>query len=508
MLDRSRLTVAIRVDASTRIGTGHVIRCLSLAGFLRSEGAEVFFLSRLHEGNLVGLIQENGYEVVALGDGTGASDCGREYEQWLGVSWQEDARDTLKSLASRRVDWLVVDHYGLSDQWEGEVRSGCRALMVIDDLLERRHRCELLVDQNLQMEGVDQRARVYNSTAEFLIGPKYAMLRSAFRDRREEGIKTRDGNPRRVVLFFGGTDPTNETMKALRAFALFPKSTFEIEVVVGTLNPHRQAIASHCMEFGYHMHVGANMARLYARADLAIGAPGTSTWERLCMGVPSALVGVAENQERIGQVLDEEGYAFYLGRSCEVSVANYEELLRALPYLRGELGRQSRRGLSLVDGHGASRVAARMLHWWLPMRRADEHDSRPMYEWRNSEGVRRWSSDPNAISFDDHEAWIRRSLLDPRRILLIGEETGEPVGVVRFDLEDENAVISIYVRPGLSGKGFGATLLRNSTQWLRKEYPGIRNVTAEVLEGNSASMSLFLEAGYRRVSARHCLTLD
>ena len=225
------------------------------------------------------------------------------------------------------------------------------------------------------------------------------------------------------------------------------------------------------------------------------------------MGIPSILVAVAENQERIGHVLDEAGCAFYLGRSREVSTRDYEEVLRAQRFLGGELRRQSELGMAMVDGRGARRVASRILHWGLDLRRATGKDSHLIYEWRNSDPVRRWSFDSNPIELQHHESWFARSLQNPDRILLIGHDRGEQLGVVRFDCEGETATISIFVAPAWMGRGVGPAMLRNAKRWLRRVRPEIRQILAEIIEENRASAAMFSEAGYDKFASRYRLIL-
>jgi UDP-2,4-diacetamido-2,4,6-trideoxy-beta-L-altropyranose hydrolase len=453
----------------------------------------------------VGRIQEQGFEASVLDDpAENAGPTATEYEQWLGVPWQIDAEQSLAVLKHKAPDWLVVDHYGLNEPWERQVRSGCKALLVIDDLLERRHFCDLLVDQNLSARGVQHRDRVLNSEAEVLIGPRYAMLAPGFRHAREKGRGIPgDASVRRLVLYFGGSDPTNETVKALSALETFPRGCFDVDVVTGALNPNQAEVESRCRSLGYRQHASADMASLYAAADFALGASGTSSWERMCVGVPSIVVAVAENQEPIGEMLNEAGCAFYLGKSCNVTSDDYAGMLGALRYLSGELRRQSERGRELVDGRGAERVATRMIHWWLRVRAATLDDSQTILAWRNSEEVRRWSFDSAPISLQNHDRWIRKALENPERVLLMAEAAGNPVGVVRFDCKENEATISIFLDPGRMGRGLGAAVLRNAHGWLARERPEITRIFADIIHGNDASEILFREAGYREASARY-----
>ncbi len=150
------MRVVFRADASLNIGSGHVMRCLTLANALRESGASCFFVCREHPGNLLELIREQGFEAIGLPlPKTFESLHGKHsssrltYAGWLGDSWQRDAEQTLAALNGELADWLVVDHYALDSAWEESLRPACRRLLVIDDLADRDHRCDLLLDQNL-----------------------------------------------------------------------------------------------------------------------------------------------------------------------------------------------------------------------------------------------------------------------------------------------------------------------------------------------------------------------
>jgi len=146
------MDIAFRVDASAHIGAGHVMRCLNLARALRDKGASSCFFCRPHEGNLISLVEQNAFPVVALP--APATDRGPgAYKDWVGASPEQDARDSLDALGERKPDWLVADHYGLDAQWERSMRPHVGRIMLIDDLADRLHECDLLLDQNLHAEG-------------------------------------------------------------------------------------------------------------------------------------------------------------------------------------------------------------------------------------------------------------------------------------------------------------------------------------------------------------------
>lgn len=362
------MKVFIRADASTQIGTGHVMRCLTLAGDLKLLGMEVSFISRVLPGDLCDYVESKGFKVYRLNT---VENRDGDYWEWLTENWLEDARKTQEILLNQVTDRaditninineersglnktftdpadttnissriaaelfsaagssskaglslnLVVDSYALDSKWEKYQRPYVGKLMVLDDLADRPHDCDLLLDQNYY-RNMDRRYEgLVSSACKMLLGPQYALLRPEFHQAKKD-LRKRDGKIRRILVFFGGSDPTNETKKALEAIKLLNRPEIAVDVVVGAANPHQEEIKSICSElpnttFQYQVE---NMAELMAAADLAIGAGGATTWERLYLELPTIAIAVAENQVETLAALGGAKKLYYLGRNEEVS---------------------------------------------------------------------------------------------------------------------------------------------------------------------------------------------
>lgn len=362
------MNIVIRADASTQIGTGHVMRCLTLASQLGADGAEVRFVCRAQAGHLISLIEESGFAVARLSDKSPmTADSAGAVSNWLGVPWEQDAQETLGVMErfNASCDWLIVDHYCLDARWERTVRPRVGNLMVIDDLADRKHDCDLLLDTGLFDEGASRYRSLVGESCRQLTGPGYALLRREFRDCGRDSRK-RDGSIRRLLVSFGGADSTGETVKVLTALGAPELRDLEIDVVVGRSNPRlddlRQETAS--LPNGV-VHVDArNMAALMRRADLAIGGGGTTTWERLYLGLPSMVVVQAENQIQQTESLARHECLFNLGWHHAVSAENIRtELVR----LRREARRvrsMAERSLALPVGErGAEEVSRIMMEY-------------------------------------------------------------------------------------------------------------------------------------------------
>jgi UDP-2,4-diacetamido-2,4,6-trideoxy-beta-L-altropyranose hydrolase len=328
--------IVIRVDASIQIGSGHVMRCLTLANRLREKGADITFICREHDGHLIGLIESSGYlvqplqlSVVPFSRGT------LPHAHWLGSTELEDALQTTEMLKLvGDIKWLIVDHYALSREWEAVVRPYVKHIMVIDDLADREHECDLLLDQNYY-EGLTERyVGLVPTSCKQLLGPSYALLRNEFYLAKSK-LKRSFERVRNVLIFFGGADQRSVTMKvALELTKLIEAgANFSLNIILGPLNPTRESfkeLSSKYPQVAVHMNV-QNMAKLISEADIIIGAGGTTTWERCYLGAPSIVVVMADNQAKAMHDLDQIGAVKNLGdvRSVQGSEirTTFEELL-------------------------------------------------------------------------------------------------------------------------------------------------------------------------------------
>lgn len=352
------MNVVVRVDASVAIGTGHVIRCLTLANAFRSRGATVQFISRGHEGNLCDYVGESGFAVCRLpAPKQTATSLGRgDYAAWLGVPQETDAEQTLACRHPNEppADWLIVDHYGLDAVWENQVCQLATNTLVIDDIANRPHVCELLLDQNLNRSPAERYRSLVPEQTRLLLGPRYALLRDEFTVAARE-LRPRCGQVGRILIFFGGTDASGETLKACRAIEVAMPDNVTVDVVVGATNPRREDIVRFCRtdaRFRYHYQV-SNMAELIRDADLGIGAGGTTAWERTFLGLPTMTIAVAENQVDGSEALAAQGAISYLGMGHAVTEQHITMSLQDLLIHPEALVTMEQRCLEI---HGADRT--------------------------------------------------------------------------------------------------------------------------------------------------------
>lgn len=278
------------------------------------------------------------------------------HAEWLGVSQSVDAECCKRILSQKGLDWLIVDHYALDSVWEKQLRSCATSIMVIDDLADREHDCDILLDQNYYPSMNDRYAGKVPKCCEVLLGPKYSLLREEFRVLRAM-TNVRIFGVRKVLIFFGGVDATNYTGQFIRALTQVSMQQLSFDVVVGAQHPKLAEIQAMCADRGLALHVQSkHMAELMMGSDLAIGASGATSWERCCLGLPAITVSLAENQTEIALGLHKMGATVHLGESAFVEAESVVAKLSCLVDRPDDVRSLSERAFALVDGDGVIRV--------------------------------------------------------------------------------------------------------------------------------------------------------
>lgn len=317
---------AFRVDASSRIGTGHVMRCITLANELREYGAECHFICRAHSGHMIEKIKMEGHQTVLLpraqnADTENTSQGRKKFTRWLGRPQQDDALETIVYLKNISPKWLVVDHFAIDTAWEQAVKKEIDLkIMVIDGLANRKHDCDLLLDQTFSTQAGSRWKGLVPTACQLFVGPEYALLRPEFVEACKN-LQRRSGSIRRILIGFGGVDEPNATVQVIDALEGFTTNDILLEVIVGSDNPHKADILeNYSARERINIHVDPdNIAELMASADLAIGAGGTMTWERCMLRLPSLIISIAENQIALAKALDSISAAVYLGDLASIS---------------------------------------------------------------------------------------------------------------------------------------------------------------------------------------------
>lgn len=351
------MKIIFRVDSSPLMGSGHLMRCLTLAYALREQSSEVAFICRNHEGHLIDFLNKAAFPVNILSAPKPSVPLLEDYALWLGVPPREDADETLEILRQQRPDWLIVDHYGLDHSWEVMVRPYVGKLMVIDDLANRLHECDLLLDS---CEDEQKETRYYGlvpSNCQLLLGARYSLLRPEYATYHSMQ-RQHSGEVKRVLLFFSSSDPYNLTGRTLKVLTDGLCSAWHVDVVVGEHYPCKDQLEEQVAHRPYTTLYRSlpHLADLMVKADLAIGAGGATSWERLCLGLPSVVIGMADNQLAVCHNLKQQGLIEYVGTANEVSNTKLKEIIIRLSQDSTRLKSMSAKAQLIVDGLGSLRT--------------------------------------------------------------------------------------------------------------------------------------------------------
>lgn len=495
------MQIVIRADASHVIGHGHVMRCLNLALALRQRGATVRFVCRPQPGHLCELISGRGFAVDRL-----RATSPTTGDLLLGARPEDDAMETRALLEALAIqpDWLIIDSYGADVRWEKVLRGTSTRIFVIDDLANRPHDCDLLLDQNL-VSGMEQRYSGHVADGvPTLLGPSYALLHPTYAQYHSR-MGPRRGSIASVLIAFGGADVANMSGRALAAvLAVSTDTAVDVVLSSDSLNASSvRELARGEPRVRVHERV-PSLAQIMASADLAIGAAGTTSWERLCLGLPSLVITLADNQRPVARALHSQGLACWLGDAADVDGDVLEREL-ARVFKEGLDEQWSLSCMSVVDGKGASRVAAALLaspDSAVTVRHATLDDERRLLEWSNDVVTRQSGFSTAAIEASSHRDWFWRRLRNVEGCqFYIVEVDGGPAGPVRFERTADEWEIHYAVAPSFRGKGLGKLMLAAALEHFRK---GCENETlvGHVKEENIASRRIFDSLGFTAAPAR------
>jgi UDP-2,4-diacetamido-2,4,6-trideoxy-beta-L-altropyranose hydrolase len=363
------MKIVFRCDASLQMGTGHVMRCLTLADELALGGAECHFICREHPGHLLDMIKQRGHQTYSLAIESELQSQDEDepvlaHAGWLGATQQTDAARCKIILEALQPDWLIVDHYSLDERWEKVLRPYCQKIMVIDDLADRQHDCDVLLDQTFGRESEDY-VQWVPKHCQLLCGSTYALLRPEFAQWREYSLERRkQGQLQHLLINLGGVDKDNITTQILKAIqnSALPNDC-KIMVVMGSTAPWVEVVQQQAalMPWPTEVKVGvSNMAELMANSDLAIGAAGSTSWERCCLGLPTVMLVLADNQQQIAINLEQANavYTIDLGLDLKVSIINAIEKFIISPTTLQEM---SQAASDILYGLGTTLIIKKMV---------------------------------------------------------------------------------------------------------------------------------------------------
>ena len=471
-------TLCLRADADSRIGTGHLMRCLALAQAWRGSGGRVQFVTNATAPALLSRLEQEGGAVHFLESSRASI---------------PDASET--AIVARRIgaDWLVLDGYDFDSEYVESIQGAGIKVLAVDDL----GRGELAAADLILNQNVYASAELYPNHLNLLLGLKFALLRREF--------TSMSLNPRgcvdfssRVLVTLGGSDFHNITRAVLDLLSAYDECKLEITVLVGPENPHLGSLlfrGSSKHEISVLVNP-PNIPEIMAGADVVVSAAGSSCWELAFLGVPMVLVVTAENQRLVARGLEEKGVALVLGDYTDFPKSDSLRKLTSLFANKPNRLSMSERGKGLVDGRGALRVCGVLAGSELQLRPAQRGDAETLWIWLNEPVVRAASFDQRVVSWERHQKWFDEKLSDPDCAIFLGTDSfGNPVGQIRFEVKAGVALADVSIAAEMRGLGYATKLIRAGANRCFEHH------TAEVICAfikieNTASQKSFERAGF------------
>ena len=500
------MRAVIRVDASLQIGSGHVMRCLTLAQTLKNNRFEVVFICRKLNGHLIEKIVRDGFHVHELSANNKKNniDSKLDHSHWLEVTQKNDADDCITILNNEEFDWLIVDHYALDHEWQNSLKPHYKRLMVIDDLADRNHQCDILLDQTYGRIEKDYLNRI-PVDGHLLLGSKYALLRPEFSDFRISSLKRRiDPTLNNLLINMGGIDIENVTEKILDHLkASNIGKELNITIVMGINAPHLESIKIKARELSQNTKLLVdvkNMAEIMADADIAIGASGSTTWERCCLGLPSIQIVISKNQKNLAQVLADKNIIMLAKEIKEII-----NLLESAPIWMSATGSLA---AEICDGVGSNRVFNKMTNRVVTLKDFGEivlcnytnlnhNDISLVLQMRNHEKIRTWMYRQNPILEEGHLGFIANLETDTEKRYFLVKQKDTVIGSINFsNIRYGSSVdFGIYINPFIKTKGLGILLESAASEYAFNELD-VEKINLEVLEHNKKAINFYKRCGF------------
>jgi UDP-2,4-diacetamido-2,4,6-trideoxy-beta-L-altropyranose hydrolase len=477
----------IRADANSQIGTGHIMRCISLAQAWQDQGGAVTFISHCESDALKDRIQGEGFRFIAL-----AHASPDPYDLQFTLS-------TFKSESANQKKWLVLDGYHFTPKYQKAIRDEGIHLLVIDDMnhLPYYH-ADILLNQNIHAPDLKYHC---DKDTTLLMGTRYVLLRREFLKYRDFKRQIPD-QAKNILVTLGGGDPDNVTLKVIEALKLLNKPNIMAKIIIGPANPHQETIGKAIASARFEAELltnPPNMPELMAWADLAVSASGSTCWELAFMGVPSIVLILAENQAAVAEYLMNKKAVLNLGIFAECSKEHISDACKILigsSIARTSLLQQSK---MLINGPGPNQVIKSMNSNNITLREVKDLDRELIWQWANDEETRKVSYSQAHISWDEHIRWFDSVLRqNNHRFYIANNGNKKPVGQIRFASDDKDTIVSFSVAPDSRRRGYGKEILVKAVKKLFNE-TNTKQILAYVKSENMSSLRVFQKAGFRLV---------
>lgn len=498
------MKVVFRTDASSVIGNGHLVRCLTLAKSLKKLNTECEFICRENKNDLFKEINKENFKLTLLPNLNNKTNKKKIIKtNWLGLNWKDDANQTINALKGYKIDWLIIDHYGIGREWEKKLRTYTQNIIVIDDLANRNHDCDILIDQNLIANFKNRYKNLLPNHCNTFLGPSFAILQNKYKDLHLVA-QPRKNITKNILIYFGGTDQIRLIEMTLSSFYRLNRDDINLDIVISSKNSEISKIQK-LIKNNKNIRIKKNLkslAPLMLKADLAIGACGTTTWERCCLGLPSIVITIAEHQKLIAKELQKRQLIKWLGHHDSIKASSiYKALLSLIDQSQEKWSKEC---MLVTDGSGSEKIASIIAlnsKTKLFIRSATINDEDLLLHWANDNLVRSNGFNSKIITKKIHSDWFKFRLNNPGICKIYILETNEkaPIGQVRFEKIDNRWYINYSLASFARGKKISSNLLDIAIKKFKKNNKN--QLIAEVKEDNLSSRKVFEKIGFKQTFA-------
>jgi len=462
--------VLIRADGGSTVGLGHLVRCFALAHMLKVDFQITFFCKAI-PCEISKEFKEAGFELRKI----------------------KNEEEFFQELRANHI--AVLDGYDFDTDYQRKIKEkGCK-LVCVDDLHNQEIMADLIINHTPGIIPDDYKTQPY---ACFALGPDYALLRPAFLYQAKRGRKVEKLDT--LLIAFGGADPKNLTLEAVKAALKF--DTFKkIIIVTGAAYEIKegllQLVSSNQRIEHRHAISEEKMMKTMLETDLAILPASGVLIEALATGCMVIAGRYAENQKFVYGNFKNAGFFLDAGNFAQEEVR--EAISRALT--------QPLSGRKVIDGNSKERISKIFKEIQressIKLRYAGKEDLKLTFRWAANPSIRRFSFQQHKITITEHTDWFLRKINHPYCVYLIGETGSKPFGSIRFDIEDTEAIISFLVDPAFHGQGLGLLLLKKGIENLMFEkelkYKNIEAISGFVMKPNIQSIKVFDRLGFSKV---------
>ncbi|MBL6654565.1 MAG: UDP-2,4-diacetamido-2,4,6-trideoxy-beta-L-altropyranose hydrolase [Flavobacteriaceae bacterium] len=344
------MNIGVRVEASDKIGTGHLKRCISLSLEIKEnlDADVIFFFSG--DDRYLDLLKNHDLAFHKIKSNT--------------FNYLDDVK-LLKSIVKKNnieLSFIIVDHYKIDINWEKQLSD--YKIIVLDDLANRKHHADILIDQNLYNNYQKRYLDLVNKGCILLLGPKYAILNNKYKKLRKNLIKK--NSYKNVLISFGGTDEFELTEQLLAKFSSCPDlNEYIFHAVVTKSFKNKPLIRSYSRYENIEIYEDLDcLSSLMYECDFSIGAGGTTTWERFAMKLPAIVITIAENQVESANYLKKNGFIDYIGKAKDLRKDWIENIISMIKDKKN-LESQSKKISDIVDAEGTKRIINSMINLML-----------------------------------------------------------------------------------------------------------------------------------------------